>query len=367
MPKRSEKKVTRKIPRPLKKNEEEKKPTRKKNNADAKPVVKTRPGGEKSPQNPNSTRLKTMEHQATALTAAPATQQASAGAAVTPGMTTFAGRQDSHRENCHAFFADKDNYRRLEKIVFTGKTVYPLLMHFVTEFSKDRMFLTSAGAVCPRAAYANALRSRKKRFYDFNGVGSRTGCGPLWYNGIRNPAVLANSENGSISLPLPLLVAVKWTIAEDFDTIFWEHYDEVSEHFNAHTKARKEKYMNTHKRNKTELRKQMESVFLQAKKARIREMQLKQQEQIEKDAPRRKRRVPNPKPKRDAYLTRADRAEVSEMIEEEKRRRKEDAKKLDRRKKRGKAVKPVPSYFHTETMSDGKRALPPAKPLVIHF
>lgn len=285
---------------------------------------------------------------------------------VVEAKSTFKERQDSYRENCQTFFQSKDHYQRLEKIVYSGKMIYPLLMHFITEFSKDRMFLTPNGAVCPRAAYTNALRSRKKRFYDFTGAGSRVGCGPLWYNGIHNPAVLANETNGSIALPIPLLVAIKWVIDEHFDTVFWELIDEIKDHFTAHTKARKEKYMNTHKKNKVELRKEVESVFIQQKKARIREMQQKQQDQLEKDGTRRKRRPGQTKPRRDTYLSRADRAQVAGLIEEEKKRRKEEAKRNTARKRRTNTGKAMPSYFVTDSETPVVQ-LPAAKPFVLHF
>lgn len=284
------------------------------------------------------------------------------------GKTTFQTRQETYRELAAIFFDKQDNYQRLEKIVFAGKTIYPILMYFITEYSKDRMFLTPRGAACPRTAYTNALRSRQKRFYNFD---SRQGKGDLWYDGIINPPVLANATRGSIALPLPLLVALKWVIQEHFDVVFWEHHDDIKESHAAYTKARKEKYMATHKNNKRQLRQEVESVFIQEKKARIRDLQQKQQEQMEKDGCRRKRRRTQAKSRRDTRLSRPERAEVYQLIQEEKMRRREEAKKKRLvQKKRSATTKTGSTYYlptDEDTSGDAVVPLPPAKPIILKF
>jgi hypothetical protein len=282
------------------------------------------------------------------------------------GKTTFRERQDTHRESTSAFFSKLDHYQRLEKVVFSGKTVYPMLMYFITEYSRNRMFVTPNGAACPRAAYTNALRSKQKRFYNFD---SRQGKGDLWYNGIVNPVVLANSERGSIALPLPLLVALKWLIQEHFDTVFWEQYTLVRESYTHHAKSRKEKYMATHKNNKRELRQEVESVFIQEKKTRIRALQKKQMEQRDKDGGHRKRRRSHAKSRRDTRLSRPERAEVFRLIQEEKVRRKEESKKTRiAQKKRGACTKKSATCcIYKYTKNGDAVSLPAAKPIILQF
>ena len=187
--------------------------------------------------------------------------------------TTYHTRQEAYRENVAKFFQLEDHYIRLTAILNRGDTTCSMLMYFVTKFAGNKVYATNIGFFCPKDAYCDALRSHQKRFYNFE---SRAGCGDLWYNGIRNPRVMADPKQGSISLSLPRLVALQWAIQHGFDTLFLSQYKEISTSYQIHTQAKKKKYTEAHKKKKKNLRCEIETKVIHEREER------EEQEKLEK-------------------------------------------------------------------------------------
>lgn len=275
---------------------------------------------------------------------------------VTPKYT-YKLRQDTYREVLNLFFSNLDNYQRLQRIIYKGDETYAIIMYFITEYSKHRLFMSTQGAVCPKTAYTNALKSHQKRFYNFD---SRKGRGDLWYNGIINPLVLASVKNGSLSLPLPRLVALRWFIQEDFDEIFWQHEHDIIIQYNEYTKAKKKKYTEAHKQKKKILRQQIEDNVIDEKKEKLKELELKYIEYNQKlsNGKRKRRKSAFKKPRRDTRLTRLERLEVGRRIQIEKKRLRNETKlKRLQSKKRTTVNKIQSSCFINENILNSEKPI----------
>lgn len=176
--------------------------------------------------------------------------------------TNYLERQLANRASVKAFFADPKNYKRLETIMDKGESICSIVMFFVSEYSKNKVFRTATGISCPNDSYRYALRSNLKRFYDFE---NRAGHGELWFEGILNPRILANEALGSLALSLPRLVALAWFIKSDFDAVFWERFEDITNCYNAFTMRKKRMYTETHKLKKKLMRQRIEQSVIQSR------------------------------------------------------------------------------------------------------
>ena len=227
---------------------------------------------------------------------------------IPPGHTTFLERQETNKRSVNEFFASQENYNALEAIIQEGENICSVIMYFVTEYSKNRVYQIDGDVFCPNDSYRYALRSHLKRFYDFE---NRIGQGDLWYNGVLNPRVVANEERGPLALSLPRLVALQWFIKNKFDVMFWQRYPDVLASYDIFVSNKKQKYTETHKAKKKMLRQQIEAGVLRTKQLRKIEMTI---EKAPKKQKTKKKKIETIVRRKETRLSRVERRLVVEMI-----------------------------------------------------
>ena len=251
----------------------------------------------------------------------------------TMGRTTFEERQRAHRVAAKEFFGEAGHYYALERIILKSEDICSIVMYFVTEYSKNRVFQTADGVFCPNDSYRYALRSNLKRFYDFE---NRPGQGDLWYDGILNPRVVVNETLGSLALPLPRLVALQWLIKNKFDILFWQRFADIEVCHTAFLVNKKSKYTETHKKKKKLLRQKIEASVLKVRDERKAANELKKQPRKRKT-----RKAEDVVRRKETRLSRVDRRLVVEMIMTEKQRMRE-LNRIERAKMKKRETKSKP-------------------------
>ena len=232
------------------------------------------------------------------------------------GRTTFEERQQTKRLAIKEIYSEPAHYHALERIILQSEDICSVIMYFVTEYSKNRVFQTPDGVFCLNDSYRYALRSNLKRFYDFE---NRAGQGDWWFDGILNPRVVVNEVMGSLALSLPRLVALQWLIKNKFDTLFWQRFGDIQVCYNAFLMNKKSKYTETHKKKKKLLRQKIEASVLKVRDERKATNELKKKQS-------RKRKTRNTEDtvrRKETRLSRIDRRLVVEMITTEKQRMRE--------------------------------------------
>lgn len=289
-------------------------------------------------------------------------QQTMSSEAVLPRCTHVA-RQEAYRKRVTDFFRSRDHYVRLQGILNKGESACAMLMYFVTKYSGNRVFSTTQGVFCPKDAYCDALRSHQKRFYNFE---SREGHGDLWYNGIQNPRVLANTEHGAIALPLPRLVALQWAIQMGFDEIFLREYKAIAAQYMEYTQAKKHKYTEAHKRKKKTLRAEMEKQVIDERRqleASEPAAATENMDVVSANAPppkltaRQRKRQKIRRNRRETRLTRTERQRVTELMREEKVRRQQLARLARLRTKKRDHTQKVKESVSMQCDADQKLVL----------
>ena len=208
--------------------------------------------------------------------------------------TNFAVQQVGYREQAERFFSDPGRYERLRRIVVNGDKMCSAVFFFVKEYEKGSLVQTKhKGIYCICDEYKNAITNHKKRYYNFE---SKEGKGELRWQGMTNPRVLVNAKMGSISLPLPRLVALQWFIQYDFDLLFWDNKEVISRAFVEFTSSVKRRYTEAHKNKKREARARMEKEVIQKRNP---------------DEPNTR------KGKKSVYLTRTERQMVARLLDGE--------------------------------------------------
>ena len=259
------------------------------------------------------------------------------------GRTTFEERQRANRLSVKEFFLDPVHYHALERIILHDEDICSVVMYFVTEYSKNRVFQTPDGVFCPNDSYRYALRSNLKRFYDFE---NRPGQGDLWFDGILNPRVVVNGALGSLALSLPRLVALQWLIKNKFDVLFWQRFADIEMCHNAFLMNKKSKYTETHKKKKKMLRQRIEAGVLKVRDERKAVNELKKQPRKRKT-----RKAEDATRRKETRLSRVDRRLVVELITTEKQRMRE-INRVERAKMKKRETKSKPK---------------PAKRILLHF
>lgn len=179
-----------------------------------------------------------------------------------------------YRRKLSSFFADPENYKRLETFVYHKDTeeVYSIFLFFLVRVCESKFLHTIRSydrkekrqtVYCPKDEYNRALRKYQKRFYNFE---DKAGQGDVFWKGVRNPRFLVAAKNGPISLPIAKLIALYWAIDYGFDVVFWKRYDEVKEQYVNFVQKTKKRYTETHKNKKKRIREEEEEAVIQERK-----------------------------------------------------------------------------------------------------
>lgn len=254
---------------------------------------------------------------------------------------SFKQLQEQYRATTSKFFSNMENYTRLRKIVYhRDERIFSILLFFVIRYKDHSLYLCqrsyNSGPEVndankpvysfykPKDEYNRTLKKYKKRFYDFE---SKVGSGDLFWDGIRNPKFLVAPDNGPISLPLAKMIACYWSIEHGFDTVFWDNYPSILEHYEIFTLKTKKKYTEAHKQKKKKMRSEIEEKV-------IAKRDIEQQQQLEAGinkgtaTSRRKRTTTTKCSRRKTRLSRELRREVTKQIQDRKRKMKEQAAQI---------------------------------------
>lgn len=202
------------------------------------------------------------------------------------GHCTFPVLQKKYREKVAKFFAQKENYDALSRIVLhrDGEEVSAVLLYFIMRHSKGKLYSTIRASdrgtdnwhvYSPFDQYNNALKKYQKRFYNFE---DKVGSGDLVWDNIANPRFLVAPQHGPISLPLAKLIALYWAIDYGFDELFWRNYEGLKEKYRAFMEQTKRRYTENHKRKQKRVRAEVEAEIIDDREEKKR----KQQEEEER-------------------------------------------------------------------------------------
>lgn len=194
----------------------------------------------------------------------------SANADLPSGHCTFPVLQKKYREKVAKFFAKKENYDALTRIVLhrDGEEVFAVLLYFIVRHSKGKLYSTIRAAdrgtdnwhvYSPFDQYNNALKKYQKRFYNLE---DKVGSGDLVWDNIVNPRFLVAPQHGSISLPLAKLIGLYWVIDYGFDELLWRNYEGLKEKYKTFTEQTKRRYTENHKRKQKRVRAEVEAEII---------------------------------------------------------------------------------------------------------
>jgi len=182
-------------------------------------------------------------------------------------MNNNQNRQEIYINQFREFFDNKSNYERIAKFddYFKNKEnkIYEIVFFFVKNFEPDNLVKTKYGFFKLHFAYKNAISNHKKRFYD---VLSKEGKGELIFNGKTNPNFFINEIFGNVKMTLPRIVSFIWFIRYDFDLIFWNRFEEISEAFRVFNLKTKRKYTDSHKKKRKEIKKFFSEQIIKSRK-----------------------------------------------------------------------------------------------------
>lgn len=156
---------------------------------------------------------------------------------------TFQPRHGRSRQSVQSFFSDESMQGRLRKFVVEENSMkmisYFLSPHYAHAIQREGKM------VHLNEEYKSALSALKKRFFDFTSEPGKKS--DLVWEGQVNPVL--NICPG-VSMPLPTLVAMKWFISNELDSEFWDRFEHLKHHFDAHFQRVKTMYTETHKNKK---------------------------------------------------------------------------------------------------------------------
>ena len=223
------------------------------------------------------------------------------------------------------FFLSLDAFERLEKIYNDKENgVFDIIVFFVKIHQRGKITRNLHNSFhCIADDYKSGVTSHKKRYYDFK---SKIGRGDLVHKGKVNPPVLIEHGHRSVALPLPCLVACWWFIQNNFDTFFWEQFEEVKKEHDLHVANNKRVYSVTHKTGKSRIREAVIKRVIDRREAN----------ESEEEKPKNKKRP---------FLTRRERQMVAELVVKERATMKEEQQKRPKKtlapKHRNKETKAV--------------------------
>lgn len=318
----------------------------------------------------------------------PCTDAASAQVAIGPatdlpaGHCTFPVLQKKYREKVAKFFAQKENYDALTRIVLhrDGEEVFSVLLYFIVRHSKGKLYSTIRAAdrgtdnwhvYSPFDQYNSALKKYQKRFYNLE---DKVGSGDLVWDNIVNPRFLVAPQHGSISLPLAKLIGLYWVIDYGFDELLWRNYEGLKEKYKTFTEQTKRRYTENHKRKQKRVRAEVEAEIIDTREEEKKRIKREEEEQQQKavegqqqqegdseEKPRKRRRRRKLKlesKRRPTRFTRKERRFIAERIREL------NMKKLaiarEERANKKKQRRKVPKYGHRVAM-----VIPEAPPVAL--
>lgn len=247
--------------------------------------------------------------------------------------------QDRYKRKVELFFANIDNYRRLEKFVLhRHQKIFLVLQYFIIRYKPRCVYpcqptydngpkINALGNPVylfyrPKNEYTRALKKYKKKYFNFE---DKVGAGNLVWNNLTNPKFLVSPENGNISLTLPKVNALYWTIQYGFDVVFWDNYDTINTSYEEYTAMTKRRYTEAHKKKKQIIRREMEALVIAERDRKIQEDQTHSDDGGGTDdtgtVTRRKRRRPNEEggsSRRKTRLCRELRRKVTTLIQDRK-------------------------------------------------
>lgn len=167
----------------------------------------------------------------------------------------FLNNQERLREYARAFFRDEKNYNRLRVLMETDPRIMNILFFFVAKYGNTRLYNVNKVPRCLTEMYKSTLRSFRKHFFDFE---AESGKGDFSLDGEINPSFPVHDTFGDLELNLPVLMAMRWFLANDLDIHFFADIDAIKTSYETYISERRERYSDRHKAKRRKIRKEVE-------------------------------------------------------------------------------------------------------------